>query len=112
MFNLIKSYFLATIVMMPIGLFIIYPHLPKSFLGWASFCVLLLPVWLAIEGIGELMFNERISNSIESTTNESKPSWKRVLYVFFMLIVLAIVISLITTQTENYFSEFISENYN
>lgn len=59
---------------------------PRTLSGWLLMLVLIIPVTLAGELVGELLFRNRLSQSVERHTQLSQFSWLRVGYMLLILL--------------------------
>jgi len=89
-----------------------FPMWPKTLIGWVSLLVLGLPILVIGEGIGGILTNNKIAQSIESNTSDKKISWKRMAYLFITFGVVILIIIIICNRLEGgAISDFITRNF-
>ena len=68
---------------------------PTSWVGWLAFFALVIPVTIAGEFVGEVVFGNPVSQAVERHTKGQRFSWLRILVgLVVMLILLAAVVGL------------------
>ncbi len=69
-----------------------FPARPSSWVGWLLLFALVVPVTIAAEFVGELVFRNPVSQAVESRTKDQSFSWLRILAgLVVMLVVFAAV---------------------
>ena len=69
-----------------------FPARPTSWTGWLLLFALVIPVTVAAEFVGALVFRNPVSQSIERRTKDKSFSWLRILAgLVVMLLVFAVV---------------------
>lgn len=63
-----------------------FPQRPTTWLGWFALFALALPVTVAGEYVGELLFRNRLSQAVEQRTQQRRFSWLRIAYVLLLFL--------------------------
>jgi hypothetical protein len=80
------AYVVLSLVLGGLALLQGFPQRPTTWLGWASLFALVLPVTVAGEFVGELLFRNRMSRAVEQRTQQRSFSWLRIAYVLFLFL--------------------------
>lgn len=92
----VASYLVLSAVLLGLTLVQAFPARPTSAVGWVALLVLIIPITCACELLGEFLFRNRLSQSVERHTRHSSFSWLRIGYVLLLaLVVCAAVVALI-----------------
>lgn len=86
------AYLAASALLGVLVLLQFYPARPDTWLGWGLLFVLALPLTLAAEFLGTLVFRNPLSQAVERRTREHRFSWLRVitgLWVLLLVLLLA-----------------------
>lgn len=85
-------YLLASGVFGLIGLLLLYPYHPTTWLGGALWFLGVLPLLAAAEGLGGLFMTEKVSRAI--SPREDKLSVGRIAYGVFAVLLILVIVSL------------------
>ena len=107
----IAIYFTVSLFLCGFGLFAGYPWHPITLLGWILFFLLVPPIYLLSEFVGELIFSDRMGDKIESRKISPLISVHRMAYAFFAVLLLLGIILFIQFILENSFSVFFEKNF-
>jgi hypothetical protein len=66
-----------------------FPQRPSSWHGWLALFVLIIPITLVGEGVGELLRRNRVTRAVERRTQGSGFSWLRLGYFLVVGLLLA-----------------------
>ncbi|MEO6279932.1 hypothetical protein [Roseateles sp.] len=91
----VLAYVLLSCLLGGLSLIQSFPALPTSWLGWLLMFVLVIPITLAGEFLGEVLFRNPVSQFVERRTKHRQFSWLRVLVALAgMLVALGAVLGL------------------
>ncbi|UCU98042.1 hypothetical protein [Acidovorax radicis] len=91
----VAAYVLLSAVLGGLALLQSFPARPTSWVGWLLLFALAVPVTIAAEFVGELIFRNPVSQAVERRTKEKSFSWLRILAgLVLMLVVFAAVFCL------------------
>lgn len=57
-----------------------FPQWPSSWQGWLALFVLIIPITLVGEGVGELLRRNQVTRAVEQRTQANSFSWLRIGY--------------------------------
>ncbi|MEW5735781.1 MAG: hypothetical protein AB1921_13060 [Thermodesulfobacteriota bacterium] len=60
----------------------LHPHRPSDWQGWAILLLGGFPLWLALEGAGGALFNEKLGRRLSG----KRSSWKRIAYALMIIL--------------------------
>ena len=80
------AYVVLSLVLGGLALVQAFPSRPTSWLGWLALFALVVPVTLAGEFVGELLFRNRLSQAVEQRTQQRTFSWLRIGYVLILFL--------------------------
>jgi hypothetical protein len=86
-------YLVASLVLSGLMLLQAYPQRPQSPTGWIVLLTLALPITLVGEAVGELLFRNRLSRTVERVTENRSFSWVRIGYV--LVLALLVIVALV-----------------
>lgn len=88
----VAAYVLLSAVLGGLALLQSFPARPTSRVGWLMLFALVVPVAIAAEFVGELIFRNPVSQAVERRTKDKCFSWLRILVgLVLMLLVFAAV---------------------
>lgn len=91
----VAAYVLLSAVLGGLALLQSFPTRPTSWVGWLLLFALVIPVTIAAELVGELVFRNPVSQTVERRTKGKSFSWLRILVgLVVMLGVFAAVLGL------------------
>ena len=86
------AYVLLSAVLGGLALLQSFPAHPASWVGWLLLFALVVPVTIAAEFVGELIFRNPVSQAVEQHTKDKRFSWLRIFVgLAVMLLVFAVV---------------------
>lgn len=89
------AYVVLSAVLGGIALLQSFPGRPTSWVGWLLLFALVIPVTVAAEFVGALIFRNPVSQAVERHTKDKGFSWLRILAgLVVMLLVFAVVLAL------------------
>jgi hypothetical protein len=91
----VAAYVLLSAVLGGLALLQSFPARPTSWVGWLLLFALVVPVTIAAEFVGEVIFRNPVSQAVERCTKEKSFSWLRILVgLVVMLVVFAALFGL------------------
>jgi hypothetical protein len=87
--RIVGTYLASSLVLGLMGLAQSYPLLPSTPLEWAALFLLALPVCLAAEMFGRVLWNNRIARFVDDATREQSFSPARIAYGVLAILLLA-----------------------
>lgn len=89
------AYVVLSAVLGGLALLQSFPARPTSLVGWLLLFALVIPVTVAAEFVGAIVFRNPVSQAVERRTKDKGFSWLRILAgLVVMLLVFAVVIAL------------------
>jgi len=85
--RLAAIYLALSLRLAALALLQVVPWRPASWLGWTALLLLALPLSLLGEYVGQLLWTNRMSRSIEERTRGQAFSWARVAYALVVMVV-------------------------
>ena len=94
-FKFLVAYVALSALLMGLKLLLYFPSRPISWSDWLHSFVLIVPLVMALEFLGERMFSNPVSQAVERHTKNQRFSWVRILVnLVVMLMVCAAVLGL------------------
>lgn len=90
----VVALFAAGIMMLYAGVF------PRTPTGWVAILIVSLPLWMFFEWLGQHAFSSRISRRID--VRDKAVSIRRMVYVFFVLLITGGTVALIFLITKDF----------
>ena len=80
------AYVVLSLVLGGLALVQAFPRRPTSWVGGLALFALVVPVTLAGEFVGELLFRNRLSQAVEQRSQQRTFSWLRIGYVLILFL--------------------------
>lgn len=89
---MLRDYLALSLVLGLIGLAAAYPEIPSTPLAWIALFALAVPVWLAAEFCGHLLWKNRVARFVDEATKTQSFSLVRIAYgVLAILLAIGLV---------------------